>query len=226
MSLSTKDPVNQPLIELEEKIGLQKLGLMNSSVWYEDPRRLVFTLARYKFVAKMLSGKQRVLEIGCGDGFCARVVRQEVEELTISDYDPIFINKFTEIASPSWPIKTKVHNILEGHLPTEYDAVYSLDVMEHISPEDEELYLGNICKSLTTSGVAIIGMPSLESQQYASEGSKEGHINCQSGNNFRKSLTRYFENVFIFSMNDEVVHTGYSKMAHYLLGLCCSPKGN
>ena len=36
----------------------------------------------------------------------------------------------------------------------------------------------------------------------------------------------YLFYVFIFSMNDEVVHTGFTKMAHYLLGLCCSPKGN
>jgi len=25
-------------------------------------------------------------------------------------------------------------------------------------------------------------------------------------------------------MNDEVVHTGYHKMAHYLLALCCGKK--
>jgi hypothetical protein len=65
MKPKTKDPVNQPLIDFEEKIGLQRLGLMNSAVWHEDPKRLVFTLSRYKFVAKMLSGLQQVVEIGC-----------------------------------------------------------------------------------------------------------------------------------------------------------------
>ena len=30
--------------------------------------------------------------------------------------------------------------------------------------------------------------------------------------------------VFMFSMNDEVVHTGYHKMAHYLFGLCTGKK--
>ena len=33
-------------------------------------------------------------------------------------------------------------------------------------------------------------------------------------------LEKYFKNVFLFSMNDEVVHTGFSKMAHYLICLC------
>ena len=42
----TRDPVNQELIKQENKIGLQKLGLMNSNVWHQDPKRLAFTLAR------------------------------------------------------------------------------------------------------------------------------------------------------------------------------------
>jgi hypothetical protein len=37
----------------------------------------------------------------------------------------------------------------------------------------------------------------------------------------RTLLSRFFENVFIFSMNDEVVHTGFSPMAHYIIGLGC-----
>jgi len=32
-------------------------------------------------------------------------------------------------------------------------------------------------------------------------------------------MDKYFENSFIFSMNDEVVHTGYEPMAHYLFGM-------
>ena len=63
---------------------------------------------------------------------------------------------------------------------------------------------------------AIIGMPSLESQAYASPASKAGHVNCKSMPELRELMLRYFHNVFMFSMNDEVVHTGHHKMAHYL----------
>ncbi len=89
--IKTKDPVNQSLITLEQRIGLQTLGVMNNAVWFEDPKRLVFTLARYKFVAKMLAGKDQVAEIGCGDGFGSRIVRQAVGNLLITDYDSYFI---------------------------------------------------------------------------------------------------------------------------------------
>jgi 2-polyprenyl-3-methyl-5-hydroxy-6-metoxy-1,4-benzoquinol methylase len=220
----TKDPVNQPLITLEERIGLQSLGVMNNAVWYEDPKRLVFTLARYKFVAKMLAGKQQVAEIGCGDGFGSRIVRQEVVNLLITDYDSYFIEKFKQQASEKWPIDSKTHNILAAPLPFKMDAIYSLDVLEHINTEVESHFLTNVCLSLKKNGCAIIGMPSLESQTYASAGSREGHVNCKSGNQLQALLLQYFEHVFLFSMNDEVVHTGFSKMAHYLLALCVSPK--
>jgi hypothetical protein len=222
----TKDPVNQRLIELEELIGLQTLGVMNNAVWYEDPKRLVFTLARYKFVAKMFADKQQVAEIGCGDGFGSRIVRQEVGELLITDYDPYFISKFKEQTVEHLEICSKTHDILIGPLDTQKDAIYSLDVLEHIQTDLENTFLKNISLSLKNNGCAIIGMPSLESQIYASAASREGHVNCKSGKELQNLLRNFFENVFIFSMNDEVVHTGFSKMAHYLLALCITPIRN
>src|SRR5665213_1394034 len=78
--------------------------------------------------------------------------------------------------------------------------------------------------SLAESGVLIVGSPSLESQPYGSPQSKAGHINCKTGSELKRLLERHFKTVFLFSMNDEVVHTGFYPMAHYLLALCCEPK--
>ena len=33
------------------------------------------------------------------------------------------------------------------------------------------------------------------------------------------AASRYFENVFVFGMNDEVVHTGFYPMCHYIFVL-------
>ena len=219
--IKTKDPVNQPLISLENEKGLEKIGLMNSAVWHEDPKRLVFTLSRYKFVAKMLTGKNRVAEIGCGDGFGARIVKQEVGQLTITDYDSYFIKRFEDIVSEKYPISAVEHNILEGPLGQKFDAIYSLDVLEHIPIEHEDVFVKNIINSLGSNGIVILGMPSIESQTYASPASKEGHINCKTGKDLKLFLEKYFHNVLLFSMNDEVVHTGFEKMAHYLFVICC-----
>ena len=100
----------------------------------------------------------------------------------------------------------------------------SLDVFEHIDPKNENDFLNNICKSLKPDGVAIIGIPSIESQKYASPESKEGHVNCKTGKDFKECMSDYFQHVFLFSMNDEVVHTGFEKMAHYLFVVCTSKR--
>ena len=220
----TRDPVNQDLIEKEEEFGLEGLGVMSSDYWRRDPKRLLFTLARYKFVSKMLDGKESVAEIGCGDGFAARIVRQTVKKLLITDYDPYFINRFKEISTDNWPITAREHNILESPMKEKFDAIYSLDVFEHITKKEEDLFIKNIIKSLRDKGVVVLGMPSLESQEHASEGSKLGHVNCRTGKEFKKFMEKYFDNVLLFSMNDEVVHTGFEKMAHYLFVVCSSIK--
>lgn len=212
------------VFDVIKKHGRTQLGLMVNESWNQDPRRTLFTLARYKFVAKMLTGKSNVLEIGCADAFGTRLVQQEVKNVTAIDFDPVFVEDVNARMNPNWPLQCKVHDMLEGPVEGKFDALYSLDVLEHIEPKDEGLFLKNATASLYADGVAIIGMPSLESQTYASPQSKEGHVNCKSGTVLRSLLEKYFKNVFIFSMNDEIIHTGYFPMAHYLMALCIGPK--
>ncbi len=219
----TKEAQYQFLIELEKQ-GLEQFGLMSSQVWRDDPRRLLFVLARYKFVAKMFSGMKKVLEVGCADAFGTRVVRQEVAEVVATDFDPVFIERNRQRISPQWPITFKVHDMMAGPLADGFDGAYAVDVLEHIPAADEAKFLGNIAASLSPQGVCLIGSPSLQSQVYASPPSKAGHVNCKDAPGMRATLARHFHNVFIFSMNDEVVHTGFHPLAHYLWALGCNRK--
>ena len=220
----TKDPVNQCVVDINDEIGFERMGYMSSQAWYDDPRQTVFTMSRYKFVSKMLDGKESVAEIGCGDGYWSRLVKQTVCKLTVTDFDPMFIDDIERRNPERWHMNSYTHDALSGPMQEKYDAIYSLDVLEHIDPTREADFLRNVTNSLQQNGVFIVGMPSLESQAYASEVSKEGHINCKSGADFKQLMEEYFDHVFMFSMNDEVVHTGFMPMAHYLIALCCSQK--
>jgi hypothetical protein len=120
----------------------------------------------------------------------------------------------------AWTFEVRQHDMLTGPVAGPFDAAYALDVLEHIPPADEDLFIRNIAASLAAPGVLIFGLPSLESQPYASQGSKEGHVNCKSAPDLKALMEKYFHDVFIFSMNDEVVHTGFHKLAHYLFALC------
>jgi 2-polyprenyl-3-methyl-5-hydroxy-6-metoxy-1,4-benzoquinol methylase len=220
MERKTREPQYNLLLNKVAERGVETLGLMTNQAWDDDPKRLSFTFSRYKFVAKMMSGRKRVLEIGCADAFGTRIVRQEVEDVTAVDFDPIFVEDANKRMNPKWRFNCFAHDMLAGPVPGAYDGIFALDVLEHIRLEDEPTFLNNMVASLAPHGVVIIGMPSLESQAHASPISLAGHVNCKTMPDLKKSLQKYFHNVFTFSMNDEVVHTGYHKMAQYLLALC------
>jgi hypothetical protein len=215
-----REPQYDVCLKVRDEIGFQRFGLMTNQVWYDDPRRLTFLLSRYKFASKMLAGKSHVAELGCGDGFGARLVRQVVPHVDLYDFDPVFVAEANANQVARWNMQAFAADILKGPLPRTYEGIYSLDVVEHIPADVEHLYAGNLRDSLTANGTLIVGSPSLESQTYASPPSKAGHVNCKSGADMKKLMEKYFHNVFLFSMNDEVVHTGFSPMAHYIFVVC------
>lgn len=221
---ATREPQYQRSIDLLKQNGLTSLGLMTNQAWQDDPRHLVFTLSRYKFVAKMLAGREHVLEVGCADAFGTRIVVQAVKRLTAIDFDPVFVEDVNRRMDAKWRFDCRQHDMLEGPFPGHYDGAYALDVIEHIASADEMVFVGNMVKSLSPHGVLILGSPSLQSQVYAGPASKAGHTNCKDGDSLKALLERFFHNVFVFSMNDEVIHTGYYPMAHYLLGVSCGRK--
>lgn len=222
---TTKEEQYNALFDEAEEASRPQMGLMSNHTWATDPKRLLFVMSRYKFVSRMLEGCGNVLEVGCADAFGTRIVQQTTKSVTALDFDPIFVDDVKKRLSPNWPLKTSVHNMLDGPAPgANYDGAYALDVLEHIDTEHEAEFVKNICNSISESGILIIGMPSLESQKYASTQSKIGHVNCKTGSELRECLNKSFNVVLVFSMNDEVVHTGFHPMAHYLLAVCCHKK--
>lgn len=225
MKTLTVEPQYEHCLDIERKFGRTVFGLMSNQVWCDDPKRLLFVLSRYKFVSKMLFGRDSALEIGCADAFGTRLVRQVVPNVLATDIDPVFIHDcLVRDKSSPWPVSYKVHDILSGPVDGVFQSVFALDVFEHIMPDKEHLFIQNAMKSLSDDGLLIIGCPSLESQIYASPGSKEGHVNCKSGDDLRYLFSQYFYSVFLFSMNDEVIHTGFTKMANYLFVICSGKK--
>lgn len=224
MESETKEPQYQVCLDLVKDKPATPLGLMTNQVWHDDPKRLVFVLSRYKFVAKMLSGVESALEVGCADAWGSRIVQQEVGTLTVSDFDPVFIEDVKARMEDDWKMDTILHDMLAGPIEKKFDAAYLVDVIEHIEAKVEEQFIGNIVASLNENGICIVGTPSIESQEYASPPSKAGHVNCKSGPELKALMQKYFHNVFLFSMNDEVIHTGFHPMAHYLWTVCANRK--
>lgn len=213
----------QDYIQDYKNFGPVKLGILTSHYWRTDPKRFGFVLARYKFVAKMLSGYKSVMEVGCGDGFGAKIVLREVETIHAVDNNAMFIEDCLRDKSHS-RLTFEIVDLTKKPVLPKRDAVYAIDVLEHVKKRDIDKFMKNIIESIKSTGVCIIGTPSLESQAYASKLSKEAHVNCKSGLELKALMQKYFKNVFIFGMNDEVLHTGFYPMCHYLFALSVNPK--
>lgn len=203
------------------------LGPRASHEIERDPRHLVFVLARYKFVAKMLASRGVLLEVGAGDGLGASLVVQSGNKVVGVDLEPIGLE---QVADTRWTrdhMRFEAHDMVAGPYGSgerPFDGAYSLDVIEHIHPDQEHRFVENIVASVGPTAPLILGTPNEAAKPYASKEALEQHINWKSYKTLQELCSRFYHNVFMFGMNDEVVHTGYAPMCHYLFAVCAQPK--
>jgi 2-polyprenyl-3-methyl-5-hydroxy-6-metoxy-1,4-benzoquinol methylase len=201
-----------------------ELGRYTSDDYIHNAKHIAFVAARYKFCAKMLEGMDTVIEIGCGDGFGAPFVASVVRRLICTD---INLPLLEDIRQRHKFLKNTTYEYFDfrekAYMP-KADAIYLIDVIEHIFPNEEALFMSNLTKSLNDHGVALIGTPNKTADPYASEWSRQGHVNLKTYEDLRDLGLLYFYNVFMFGMNDEVVHTGFPPMCHFLWALCVTPR--
>lgn len=196
------------------------LGPWSSYSMLNDPKHLCFTLSRYKFAAKLLEGKKTCLEVGPGDGIGLPLVAQAVGEVYAVDWDKRLIDGNKRRLAEIKNIHHMCYDLNKENLPlANLDAALTVDVIEHLDPETEDLFIRNMLRCVHQNSVLITGTPNVDASKYASPRSRAQHINLHSHDSLRKLTETYCENVFMFSQNDEVVHTGFGKMAHYIWSL-------
>ncbi len=214
-------------IEEYKKNGGARLGPWTSNLLDNDPKHLAFSLSRYKFAAKLLGDYDEnemssVIEIGCGDAFGSIILANEIDKYIGIDIEKFVIEdnitrlkQYENMSFDCWDIIKKPYK-------KKAESALCLDVIEHIPYECENDFLKNIMES-TNGGAILIGTPNITADKYASKYSKQSHINLKSGETLKTGLKPFYKDIFIFSMNDEVVHTGFLPMAHYIFALACNP---
>lgn len=204
----------------EESISL---GPHSSYEWNNSRRQLLFTAARYKFAMKIIGNlyepnEKTILDLGCSDGFGTYYVAEYARSVMGVDFDEDAIT-YANTVNQGKNIKFKLENFL-GKKYGSFDGVVSFDVLEHIYPENEAVYMNTAIDNLKDSGTFVIGTPSLENQQYSKENVTGAHVNVYKGEELYKMLKTYFYNVYLFTQNDEMIHTGHLRMANYLIAVC------
>lgn len=199
-----------------------RLGSHLTYQFMNSPRKVLYAAAYYKFAAKMVGAEARVLDVGCGEGMGTCILAAECASAHGIDLDADAI----AVASSNW----KKDNISfeEGDFLSRtrepFDAVVSFDVIEHILPEHTGAFMSLMMAHLKEYGIAIVGTPNITSDQYASPLTRAGHVNLFSGERLASEMAKHFKHVFMFGANDEIVHTGFLPMAHYLIAVGCLPR--
>ncbi len=196
------------------------LGPWTSFSLLNDPKHMGMVLARYKFCAKMFDGMNKVIEVGCGDAFGTPVVAQHVKEVLAIEPDDRHIESNKKRLAKLKTIHFRQGTIQDLKLPkASFDGAYSIDVIEHLDQHLNDPFVATQAEILRKDGVCIIGTPNITANEYASERSRVQHINLHSQKTLKQLMEKYFRRVFMFGMNDEVLHTGYAPMCHYIFGM-------
>jgi len=97
-------------------------------------------------------------DIGCGEG---RIISdlEKTDLTTIYTGTDISTRAITFAQAFCTKSTFFVHDILEKPLATTTDMIISCEVIEHIKPDQVQLYIDNICSSLKPGGKLIITPP-------------------------------------------------------------------
>lgn len=221
-------------IEAKRIIGTASvtLGPQASDQWLHAPDHLAMVLARYRVAAALIGGAQTVREIGCGEGIGAGILARNRNYYSGIDTDRAAIAQAQAILAQRdlddrQRMSFSVASALDLRDPLNvlgFDAVVSLDVIEHIAPDCEASFMENATRELYDYGVLVVGTPSKNAEHLASPQSRAGHVNLYTPTRLRDLMDRYFQVVQTFGMQDTALHLGHPEMAHYLVGVGIGPK--
>jgi 2-polyprenyl-3-methyl-5-hydroxy-6-metoxy-1,4-benzoquinol methylase len=197
--------------------GQKVLGPHWSFHIYNDPKRLPLVLSRYKFAARLATKGKRVLELGCSEGLGGRILGEFARSYTGIDLDEGAV----AVARRNLPGET--YNFVAGKFLGQrlgtFDTVVCIDITEHVDPTLEHQFFRTCYENLDQDGICIIGTPNMTAPAYASPAGREGHVSLFDGERLKAALQEYFHNVFLFGLNDELVHAGFTPMDHFLIAV-------
>ncbi len=206
------------------------LGPNTADRFLMDPKRLGFYAARYTVAAKMLYGKQSILDVGCGDGlFVPTFLHDSKAKRVVGiDFDAELIayanNTLLPAVHRSRPeldrdaLIFQQSDFMEDNF-SGYEGVACMDCIEHVEPDDSVEFVRRIKVSLKLHGMAIIGTPNRFAEHLGSPHSRTGHINSHSPDELRQALLRWFDNVALLGMNDGTLNVGHEHLWHYVIGV-------
>lgn len=208
-------------------IGTKRLtlGPQASQQYLEAPEHLAMVLSRYRAAAALIGDARTILEAGSGEGMGARILAKGRQRYCGLDNDAEAVRIARETVGNEVIGFADLDLTTVAFLPgTIYDAVVSLDVIEHIPAVLEQAFMSTVTMALKTHGVCVVGTPSQHAEHLASPQSRAGHVNLFTPERLHALMARYFHVVQMAFMQDVSIHFGRPELAHYLIAVGIGPR--
>lgn len=191
-------------------------------VFNENPLDFFIILARYKFGTRFIKKTHKVIDVGCGHGLGSVFLSKYANEIIGVDLDKDLVETNNSNYKKIKNLQFKEFNLLKPSksFANKFDVVVSMDVIEHFKKNKLGTVVDSYYNLLNSDGFAIIGTPNIASRPYASQRRLDTHEFEFTRDEFEKTLSKKFKNVFIFSMTDEVVSTSFPNMAWFFIAIC------
>ncbi len=141
-----------------------------------------------------------VADVGCGDGFFIKIFSKQFTNKRIVGID-LSENAlmFARLLNANNAAEFFNYNILEKRPDEKFDIVTLIEVLEHIPPDQIDLFLGAICKMLQDDGKLIVTVPSVN----LSIANIQRHFQHFNEEKLRKALSQHFDCIEIEYINKQ-----------------------
>ena len=117
-------------------------------------------LIRYHFASSFINGDMEVVDAACGTGYGSNLLAKKAKNVLSIDYSKEAI-LFAKANYQSKNISFKVDNILNFSFKKKYDAIITLETLEHLSKPQAIKWLIKCKKSLKSNSIFICSSPML-----------------------------------------------------------------
>ena len=190
----------------------------------KNPLMATIKLARYKFVSKMLDTNDCIIDVGCGGGlstlyysnFCSKAIGIDNDVRRANEWKNYKNRKLDFVCFDALNI---------SKLNFDANCIINVDFIEHVSKKeginfikDCKHYLKN--QKNKRNKMLIIGTPSYYSKKYRAKHNLKHHKYEYKPEELYNLCSKNFSRVLKFSMNDELVHTGFDKLGWFFFLIC------
>lgn len=200
---------------------IQKKNYMGQNKWtLENPLMTTIKYARYKFISKMITKNDVVLDVGCGTGVSSLFYAQNSKKVIGIDLlsDLIEVTNKKNLTLIKGDIfKTSIALLKKKKI----SFISCNDFIEHFSEKNGLKLIKKFSDLLPKKGgTLIIGTPSIYSKKFRAKHNKKQHLHEYDPIELKTKCLKYFPRVFLFSMNDEVINTGFHKLSWFTFAIC------